>query len=176
MHSISPINRIPPSLKVLKGPNVRYDIGVCQSFPDSIEYLMGYFWAGSLFPLPKSLRIFINPDYQIVDSSILPESLEYLHVSSIEDPKPVSSLSKLKTLICNTCPKGLILPPSLEYLQIKTKGTIQGKLPDSLKTLIVPKSTLSSEIVFPEKLEVLEITETGLSLRIESELKIVTLK
>jgi hypothetical protein len=100
--------------------------------------------------------VFKCPSYSI--RSPLPESLEYLEVSSIEGEgaSTLSRLTKLKSLILVSCLEEIELPLSLEYLEIKSSGIIT-KLPDSLRVLIVPRSVFKDIIRLPESIEILEI-------------------
>jgi hypothetical protein len=161
------IGNLPSGLRILKGLDILAPPKDIQGqFPDSTEYLVGDFnYKGTL---PRNLKVFNCPSCEI--SSALPESLEYLYVSSVkgEALKSISRLSKLETLVCDkynpSYEKDVSFPSSLEYLQIKSSAYNITSFPDALKTLIVPRSALSGSIRLPEKLKTLRLTNCGFTL------------
>jgi hypothetical protein len=172
------IKNLPSGLKILKGLDLEFSKDIQGQFPESLENIIGDFnYKGAL---PKSLKVFYCPSCKI-RNSILPESLQYLCVFSIEGEglKAISQLPKLKTLICHIynpySEKNVSFPSSLEHLQIKSSAYIT-KFPNSLKTLIIPMSALSGSIKLPEKLESLKLMHCGFTLDIDvpSELSKIT--
>jgi hypothetical protein len=178
------VNYLPPGIKILKGlkeyinkdPSKTVQQG---RWPDSLECIKGRFnYKG---PLPKCLKILKSSKYEITDS-ILPESLEYLCVSSIkgEAIKAISQLPNLKTLICDkynpSYEKDVSFPSSLEHLEIRSSANNITSFPDNLKTLIIPITSLPNVIRLPEKLETLRLNNSGVNLDIylPSELNKIT--
>jgi hypothetical protein len=150
--------KIVKNLIILKSPK-----DIQGQLPDSLEYFEGDFnYKGTL---PRNLKVFHSPSCEI--SSALPESLEYLYVSSVkgEALKSISRLSKLETLVCDkynpSYEKDVSFPSSLEYLHIKSSAYNITSFPDGLKTLIIPGSALPVSIRLPEKLETLRLTKCG---------------
>jgi virulence-associated protein VagC len=160
IHEIS-YYKLPPRLKILKGLRKTDIIWDWNNLPDSLEYFEGHL-TDYREALPKNIKVFKCPSYKVKHP--IPESLEYLEVLSIEGQGAHSlpRLTKLKTLICEVCPKSE-LPSSLEYLKIKSSEA-KDKLPNipkNLKTLIVPRSILNEDVYLPETLKTLKIIDQG---------------
>jgi hypothetical protein len=160
IHNIS-FRKLPPRLKILKGLRNTDIICDWNNLPDSLEYFEGDL-TDYREKLPTKLKVFKCPSHKAKYS--LPESLEYLEVSSIEGQaaQSLSQLTKLKTLICGSCPKSG-LPSSLEYLEIRSSeaNVKLSSIPKGLRTLVIPRTALNEEIDLPETLRTLKIIDQG---------------
>jgi hypothetical protein len=176
------IKNLPPGVKILRelgvlDPNPS---NIQDQFPDSLEQIIGNFnYKGTL---PKNIKVFDCPTYEI--NSALPMSLQYLRVKSVkgEGLKALSQLPNLKTFICYeynpSGEKNTGFPSSLEHLEIRSSANNITSFPSSLKTLIIPITSLPNGIRLPEKLETLRLSKSGVNLDVylPSELNKITFK